>query len=95
MATNPGSIPTGFSGGGDPTIAPPIPVIVTSHDFGGKAYLRAVLTLAPGLPTMDAEIVDPTTGEDVKAPSDNQAIRTTCGTDFAAHPFASLPVDQD
>jgi hypothetical protein len=98
MVTNPGSVAVGASGGdwgAAPVPTPSIPITVTSHDFGGKAYLRAVLTLGPGMPAFDAEIVDPTTQEDVKAPSDNQAIGTTCGTDFAAHPFASLPVDQD
>jgi hypothetical protein len=98
MVANPGSFQTGTVYGTDPqkpdgvpspTVS--MPITVTSQDFGGKAYLRAALTLGPGASAIDAEIVDPVTGLDVKAP----VAGTKCGTDFAAHPFASLPVDQD
>jgi hypothetical protein len=117
MQTNAGSIQTGTVYGGDPNdsdgVPSPmvsIPITVTSQDFGGKAYLRAALTLGPGAAPIDAEIVDPaqfvanpTTGQvvavDVVPPVDNKPVGQpaigTCGTDFAAHPFASLPVDQD
>jgi hypothetical protein len=118
MQTQPGTVTLAQTesdpyGGAPPT--PPatpavtIPITVTSHDFGGKAYLRATLKLAPGMPPLDAEIVDPATllvnsdgtviAVDVVPPVDNkpanQPVNGTCGTDFAAHPFASLPVDQD
>jgi hypothetical protein len=94
MQTNPGSIRTGADPNGAPSTTVSMPITVTSQDFGGKAYLRAALTLGPGAAAIDAEIVDPITGKDVPAPVDNKPIGT-CGTDFASHPFASLPVDQD
>jgi hypothetical protein len=94
MQTNPGSIPFGEDENGNPTPAPPIPITVTSHDFGGKAYLRAALTLAPGMAPIYAEVVD-ASGNDVAPPVNNAAIKGTCGTDFAQHQFARLPVDQD
>ena len=67
---------------------------VTSHDYGGKAYLRAALTLASGVAPIYAEVVDGT-AQDVAPPANNAATTGTCGADFAQHPFASLPVDQD
>jgi hypothetical protein len=100
MVTDPGSIPIGLPGDHvedasvTPSVTPPITFKVTSSDFGGKAYLRAALTLAPGVPPVYAEIVD-ANGPDVPPPVDNAATKGTCGTDFAAHPFASLPVDRD
>ncbi len=73
---------------------PPISFKVTSQDFGGKAYLRTALTLAPGVPPIYVEIVD-ANGQDVTPPADNAATKGTCGTDFTQGPFASLSVDQD
>jgi hypothetical protein len=92
MQTDPGTI--GVDGAGIPVATPPISFKVTSRDFGGKAYLRTALTLAPGVPPIYAEIVD-ANGQDVTPPVDNAATKGTCGTDFTQYPFASLPVDQD
>jgi hypothetical protein len=89
------TLAVGMNASGTPTATPPVAIKVTSQDFGGKAYLRAALTLAPGVPPIYAGIVDPVSGSPVTAPVNNQAIGGTCGTDFANQPFASLPVDQD
>ncbi len=64
--------------------------VVTSRDFGGVAELRATATVQ-GM-TFDVNVVD-SSGNLVKAPTDSPM--RLCGTDFAQHPYASLPVDQD
>jgi hypothetical protein len=89
------------AGGSDPaiwtistngTVTSPVTVTVTSHDFGGVAELRATGTLYGS--TYDVDVVtDPVSLKAVTPPSDSQY--GLCGTDFATHPFASLPVDQD
>jgi hypothetical protein len=93
MVTAP--LTVGLDASGNPTATPPVAIKVTSQDFGGKAYLRAFVTLAPGVPPVYARVVDPTSGQNVQAPVDNAGTGGTCGTDFGNHPFASLPVDQD
>lgn len=64
--------------------------VVTSQDFGGVAELRATATVQ-GM-TFDVNVVD-SNGNVVAAPTDSPT--RLCGTDFAQHPYASLPVDQD
>jgi hypothetical protein len=64
--------------------------VVTSQDFGGVAELRATATVQ-GM-TFDVNVVD-SNGNAVTAPADSAT--RLCGTDFAQHPYASLPVDQD
>ena len=72
--------------------------MVTSRDFGGVAQLRATASVQTaqqagktlGVTTYDVDIVDDMiTQGPVPPPSGS------CGVDFAAHQFASLPVDQD
>jgi hypothetical protein len=62
-------------------------VTVSSRDFGGAARLRAIATLKDGQ-TFDADVVDPN-GNTVRVPGG------ACGSVFAVHQFASIPVDQD
>ena len=69
------------------TLDNPLNVVVTSRDYGGSAILRGQVTMA-GI-VLDATVVDPTTYATVAAPS------CVSADDFAAHPFASLPVDWD
>ena len=83
----------------DPTT--PTSVVVTSHDFGGVAEFRATATVQAVTPTgttgpltVDVVVNNGLWAQDpVPAPSDSPT--RLCGTDFANHPFASLPVDQD
>jgi len=67
-----------------------IPVTVTSHDFGGSAWLSGTATIQGR--DYDIQIVD-SNGQPVTPPSDSAT--GSCGTAYAQHPFASLPVDQD
>lgn len=61
-------------------------VTVTSRDFGGKAVLKGIVTIL-GV-DFAVEVMDENK-DDISAPAG------VCGSDFAQHPFASLPVDQD
>ena len=83
----------------DPT--KPTSVVVTSHDFGGVAEFHATATVQAVTPTgttgpltVDVTVSNGLWSQDpVPAPSDSPT--RLCGTDYAQHPFASLPVDQD
>lgn len=76
-------------------------LVVTSHDFGGVAELHATATIqglgpagSPQAVTVDVNVVGDLWSQNlVPAPADSPT--RLCGSDFAQHPFASLPVDQD
>jgi hypothetical protein len=73
----------------------PVYVTVSSRDFGGVAQLRATGTMGTlDRQTFDAEILDQAAAN-VVPPLNNPITGGMCGADFARHPFASLPVDQD
>ncbi len=70
-----------------------VQVVVKSRDYGGSAVLRPKATIkgscvVGGKATVAFNVIDESS-EDVKPPACADA------ADFAKHPFASLPVDQD
>ena len=69
--------------------------VVTSRDYGGSAILRAKAilsgdSLVGGPVTVPFSIVNEN-GKDVEAPNSG----CVAAAEFAKHPYASLPVDQD
>jgi len=92
QANNPGYVvnPNGLQAFTQSTSFEPPPLIVTSHDFGGKAELIGTATVQGY--TFNINVVD-SSGNPVQAPADGTTM--LCGTDFARQPYASLPVDQD
>ncbi len=72
----------------------PVTLVVQSRDYGGSAILKAKAVISGpnivgGSVTVPFNVVDPVSKEDVRPPS------CVGAADFAKHPFASLPVDQD